>query len=76
MHYEGRADWILVDWILVSCLKMAPAAEFGAYSWIIHPSEMVLTAEHKIQGALNLPVSTPWSLNSPISTPKPTHLHP
>ncbi len=42
--------------------------------------ELVLTAEHKIQGArldpdplpyiyLNLPVSTPWSLNPPISTP-------
>ncbi len=49
--------------------------------------EMVLTAEHKIQGrgwiqilspyiSLHLPVSTPWSLNPPISTPKPTHLHP
>ncbi len=51
--------------------------------------EMVLTAEHKIQGRgwiqiqllppyiyLNLPVSTPWSLNPPIPTPKPTHLHP
>ncbi len=25
---------------------------------------------------LNLPVSTPWSLNPPISTPKPTNLHP
>ncbi len=52
-------------------------------------SEMGLTAEHKIQGQgwiqiqllpsyiyLNLSVSTPWSLNLPISTPKPTHLHP
>ena len=55
--------------------------------------EMVLNAEHKIQGEeldkiqllppfiyLNLPVSTPWSLNPPlnlpISTPKPTNLHP
>ncbi len=42
--------------------------------------EMVLTAEHKIQGARldldYLPVSTPWSLNPPISTPKPTNLHP
>ncbi len=50
---------------------------------------MVLTAEHKIQGVwldldpirpsyiyLNLPVSTPWSLNPPISTPKPTNHHP
>ncbi len=50
-------------------------------------NEMVLTAEHKIQGArldldptpptlhkvyLNLHVSTPWSPNPPISTPKPT----
>ncbi len=25
---------------------------------------------------LNLPVSTPWSLNTPIPTPKPTNLHP
>ncbi len=25
---------------------------------------------------LNLPVSTPWSLNPPISTLKPTNLHP
>ncbi len=46
---------------------------------------MVLTAEHKIQGViqllppyiyLNLPVATPWSLNPPIPTPKPTHPHP
>ncbi len=50
---------------------------------------MVLTAEHKIQGAeldldptpptLHRPKPTrfhPRSLNPPIPTPKPTHLHP
>ncbi len=52
---------------------------------ICAPVEMVLTAEHKIQGArfdLNptpptlhrpkpIPFSSPWSLNPPIHTPKP-----
>ncbi len=50
--------------------------------------ERVLTAEHKIQRArldlsnsshlidLNLLIITPWSLNPPIPTSKPTNLHP
>ncbi len=76
---------LLINWMFPCWIKILKVF-FFFLNW--PPNfEMVLTAEHKIQGAVGSrsncshltytkPVSAPWSLNAPIPTPKPTHLHP
>ncbi len=93
-EHGASAQVIRVVGEIIHCFYKKAVKLINLYAFILYVyfklyvqfTEMVLTAEHKIQGAelellppyidLNLPVSTPWSLNPPIPTPKPTHLHP